>query len=110
MRRSQTQNERGGATTQADGGDGNNFSGLQSVPEQYEQENEHVKRSLKGLGLHSKNYSVPKLDLGGAGALSRHKMSDMKGSHAQSSRVPLMSQMAIHNRSSEMKDVNSLAQ
>ena len=76
----------------------------------YEQENDTAKRSIKGLGLQSKNYSVPKLDFGGAGALSRHKMSEMKASHAQSSRVPLMSQMAMHNRSSEMKDDNSLAQ
>ena len=61
--------------------------------------------------MHSKNYSVPKLDLGGAGALSRQKMSDMRNHpHVESSRMPLMSQMAMHNRSSEMKDDHSLAQ
>lgn len=67
-------------------------SGLQSVPEMVEQENDAAKRSIKGLGLQAKNFSVPRLNLaGGAGVLSRPKMSDMKGSHVQSSRMPLMS-------------------
>ena len=80
------------------------MSGLQSVPE-LEQESDG-KRSRKGL--HTKNFSVPGLQVG-INPLSPIKPgSDLKGPHVESSRHPMMSQLALHNRSSTMKDEHSL--
>ena len=59
--------------------------------------------------MNAKNFSVPELNLVGID-VNGEKSSNMKGPHADSQRNhPMMSQLAMHNNSSTLKDDNSLA-
>lgn len=75
--------ERSGLGAEGDQG----MSGLQSVPE-LEQESDG-KRSRKGL--HTKNFSVPGLQVGVSPLTPLPGESVLKGPHVESSKHPMMS-------------------